>query len=388
MEFFCLKVLCSHRTNHANSSMVGASSRDGEFLAIIFGAIYVPRHPSVRVLPFGMARLSSNILAYRIVIAAQEGADIKDVLATSDAPSGLMEGKPPYVDLLTERRIWNAIVDATGREDIGLVCGQRFPTQAIGMLGFVMANAPTMRVALEMCCTYQKVIGDSMGIVCDAGSDTTTIRIEQWSPWHDTLRYTVDLLMAAAPSWGSANSTGPVRPLRVGFHYERPADVSPYETLFAPAPVVFGTDVSHQIYANDVLDQPIVGANRELFSVFEDKVQHLIGNLEGRDSWAFRTRQRILSSLKGAAPSVETVALELAVSVRKLQQRLAEEDTSFSQLLSDARRDLAQEFLKAGEVGNDEIAYLLGYSEVSVFSRSFKNWTGMTPSAFKARASG
>ena len=78
------------------------------------------------------------------------------------------------------------------------------------------------------------------------------------------------------------------------------------------------------------------------------------------------------------------MAAELAVSVRKLQQKLSDEDTSYSGVLTDARRDLAEEFLKAGEVGNDEIAYLLGYSEVSAFSRSFKRWTGQTPSEFRA----
>lgn len=331
-----------------------------------------------------MARLSSNIIAFRIAIAAQEGADIDDILDVSGAPPGVMRADPPYVDLQTERSVWRAIVDVTGREDIGLVCGQRFPTQANGMLGYVMANAPTIRVAIEKCCTYQRVIGDSMGMVCDRGPDTTRIWIEQWSPWDDTLRYTVDLFMAAIMSWTTANAPQPLRPLRVGFRYERPSDVTPYEALFSPAPVAFGAEDSYQVYENSALDQPVIGASQDVFAMFEDKVQRSLGNLEQADTWAFRTRQHILDAMKGEAPSVERVAADLAVSVRKLQQRLSDEQTSYSNVLTDARRDLAEEFLKAGEVGNDEIAYLLGYSEVSVFSRSFKKWTGQTPSDFRA----
>lgn len=338
----------------------------------------------VEVVRLLMSRLSSNIIAFRIAIAAQEGADIPAILNASGAPPGVMRGDPPYVDLQTERNVWRAIVEATGREDIGLVCGQRFPTQANGMLGYVMANAPTIRIAIEKCCAYQRVIGDSMGMVCDRGPDTTRIWIEQWSPWDDTLRYTVDLFMAAIMSWASANAPLPLRPLRVGFRYERPTDVSPYENLFAPAPVAFGTDDSFQIYENEALDQPVIGASQDVFAMFEEKVQRTLGNLDRGDTWAFRTRQRILEALKGEAPSIERVASELAVSVRKLQQRLSDEHTSYSGVLTDARRDLAEEFLKAGEVGNDEIAYLLGYSEVSVFSRSFKKWTGQTPSDFRA----
>lgn len=338
------------------------------------------------VLSFTMSRLSSNILAFRIAIAAQEGADVDSILNASGAPLGLMRGAPPYVDLQTERNVWTAIVEATGRDDIGLVCGQRFPTQANGILGYVMANAPTIRIAVEKCCTYQRVLGDSMGMVCERGPDTTRISIAQWSPWHDTLRYTVDTFMAAILSWSNANAPAPLHPLRVGFRYERPDDVSPYEALFGPAPVAFGSENSFQIYENSALDQPLIGASDGIFAVFEEKVQRLLGDLERGDTWAFRVRQHILEALKGESPNVERIAAELAVSVRKLQQRLSAENTSYSAVLTEARRDLAEEFLAAGEVGNDEIAYLLGYSEVSVFSRSFKKWTGQTPSEFRARA--
>ncbi len=331
-----------------------------------------------------MARLNTDLLRYRIAIAAQEGADMAAILISAGAPPGLMDGDPAYVDELVERRVWSAIVEATGRDDIGLLCGIRFPTQSINMLGYVMANAPTVRVAIEKCCAYQRVISDTMGLVIDKGPDTSTVWIEQWSEWDDTLRYTVDLVMAAVTSWASANAPEQIKPLRVGFHYQHPTNVDPYTRLFAPAAVLFGTDVSYQIYTNDALDQPVIGASGEMFGFFEEKVQSLIADYEGRDTYSFRVRQRILTALKGAAPNVDIVASELAVSVRSLQQKLAEEWSSFSTILNETRRDLAMQFLKDNEVGNDEIAYLLGYSEVSVFSRSFKKWTGMTPSAYKA----
>ena len=170
------------------------------------------------VLSFTMSRLSSNILAFRIAIAAQEGDDVDSILHASGAPFGLMRGAPPYVDLQTERNVWTAIVEATGRDDIGLVCGQPFPTQANGILGYVMANAPTIRIAVEKCCTYQRVLGDSMGMVCERGPDTTRISIAQWSPWHDTLRYTVDTFMAAILSWSNANAPAPLQPLQRGLY--------------------------------------------------------------------------------------------------------------------------------------------------------------------------
>jgi len=333
----------------------------------------------------GMALLLTDIVRYRLSIASQEGGDIPTILKLADAPHDLMADGPDYVDIALEQRIWAAIAQETGREDIGLVCGSRITTQMINMLGYVMANAPTLRIALDKCCAYQRVIGDSMGYVVEKGADTTTIWVDQWVPWNDGLRFTLDMVMAAVPSWATANTPVPVQPIRIGFHYERPENALQYHTFFAPAPVTFGVGRSFQVYDNADLDQPIVGASSQMFGFFEDKVNRLLSDHEGWDTYTHKVRQNILAALQGTTPEIETVAGCLAVSVRKLQQKLAEEGTTFSGILSDARRDLARQYLKEGNVNNAEIAYLLGFSEVSVFSRSFKKWTGETPSAFKTR---
>ncbi|MCP4382819.1 MAG: AraC family transcriptional regulator [Hyphomicrobiales bacterium] len=335
-----------------------------------------------------MARLSTDIIRFRIAIAAQLGANPGAILAAAGLPEDTMEGGPEFIDEAVEWRVWRAIVEQTGRDDIGLICGDRLPTQAMTLLGYVMANAPSMRIAIEKCCAYQRIIGDTMGLAIEKGERTSKIWLEQWSEWHDALRYTVDVMMAVVPSWASANAAAPIRPLRVGFLYERPADVAPYEAIFAPAPVTFGSAESYQIYDNDALDQPVIGANIEMFGYFEEKAQGLLNAYEARDTFTFKTRRRILDGLKGTTPTVDEIASALAVSVRKLQDALAQEGTSFSHLMNETRCDLAKGYLKDGQVGKAEIAYLLGYSEMSVFSRSFKKWTGLTPSEFETQNRG
>ena len=331
-----------------------------------------------------MPRLISSILAFRVAIAAQEGGDVNAILDKAEVPRGVMKGNPEYVDLAAERRVWSSIVDATGRDDIGLVCGLRFPTQAMGVLGYAMANAPTLQAAIEKCCSYQKVMGDSMGMVFERGSTHSRIWIDQWSEWQDELRYTVDCFMAAIPAWGSANMAAPVHPRDVGFAYSQPNSIAAHKRVFAPAKVTFDTEVSYQIYDNELLDLPVIGANWELFHAFDQKIEHAIAQLDDQSSWADKVRKNIMNSMKGTTPYLSSVASSLAVSERTLQLRLSDEGTSFSEILNAARFDLAKEFLATADTRNEEIAYLLGYSEESVFSRSFKKWSGLTPSQFRA----
>jgi AraC-like DNA-binding protein len=71
------------------------------------------------------------------------------------------------------------------------------------------------------------------------------------------------------------------------------------------------------------------------------------------------------------------------VSARTLQRKLKEEGINFQQLADDVRKTLAINYLKSGTYQVKEISYLLGYNELSAFTRTFKRWTGITPGVYQ-----
>ena len=80
------------------------------------------------------------------------------------------------------------------------------------------------------------------------------------------------------------------------------------------------------------------------------------------------------------------MADHLHLGVRTLQLRLKETGHTYQQLLDGVRHDLAQSHLREPHLSTTDIAFLLGYSEPSVFVRSFKKWTGQTPGVFRKQA--
>jgi AraC-like DNA-binding protein len=74
------------------------------------------------------------------------------------------------------------------------------------------------------------------------------------------------------------------------------------------------------------------------------------------------------------------------LSVRSLQRKLQQGGTSFRKLLDRTREDLARQYICDNGVDLTEIAFLLGFSEHSAFSRAFKRWTGRTPSDMRREA--
>jgi AraC-like DNA-binding protein len=71
---------------------------------------------------------------------------------------------------------------------------------------------------------------------------------------------------------------------------------------------------------------------------------------------------------------------------RTLQRRLSIENCVFVDLVSSVREEMARRLLANRNVAIAEAAFVLGFSDQSSFTRSFKRWTGQTPAAFRAGA--
>ena len=80
----------------------------------------------------------------------------------------------------------------------------------------------------------------------------------------------------------------------------------------------------------------------------------------------------------GKAHAVE-IARRIGMSHRTLARKLSSEGLTFSDIADELKRDLATHYLKDRDLPISQIAWLLGYREVSAFTHAFKRWTGMTP---------
>jgi AraC-like DNA-binding protein len=99
-----------------------------------------------------------------------------------------------------------------------------------------------------------------------------------------------------------------------------------------------------------------------------------------------RIKKIIAQHLPTGDASVETVADRLYVSTRTLQRHLKDEKTSFLRLLTETRTELAKAYVQDQDMDLTEVAFLLGFSELSTFSRSFKKWTGLSPVHYRQEA--
>jgi AraC-like DNA-binding protein len=89
-------------------------------------------------------------------------------------------------------------------------------------------------------------------------------------------------------------------------------------------------------------------------------------------------------SLLNGYPRLDWVASKLGTTRRSLQRRLKGHGTSFAELVERALRERAEKLVAQSDAPLTSIAFELGYSDIAHFSRAFKKWTGMPPSARRA----
>jgi len=92
-----------------------------------------------------------------------------------------------------------------------------------------------------------------------------------------------------------------------------------------------------------------------------------------------RVRSTVRSRLASGYPSLGSVARDLHVSPSAIQRDLAQGGTSFKDLVETTRRELAMRYLAQRHLPISEISFLLGYSELSAFSRAVRRWAGAAP---------
>jgi AraC-like DNA-binding protein len=100
-----------------------------------------------------------------------------------------------------------------------------------------------------------------------------------------------------------------------------------------------------------------------------------------------RVRTAVRAHLSEGTLSLDDIAEEVHLPIAVLLREFYANNVSFKSLVEDVRRDLAISYMKQRQLPLSEIALLLGYSELSAFSRAFRRWTGRSPRAFRSAIS-
>jgi len=311
----------------------------------------------------------------------EAGNDPWQLLESFGVTPAIMAQPMTPVPLRLHGQIMQAAADAMGRDDLGLLVGQRSTMENAGPLRLLVQNARTTRDAVDGLVRYLGLWfhGIQLNLTRDQGYACLSISVDRRFPGRDHvltgfLAALVKQLEAIFPrSW---------RPSLVHISYRRPPSAAKYARFFR-APVLYDQPRHAVFFPASALDETRPGSQQML----ESFLRGYLGDLEAREQPDFvsRVRHVIENLLASGHCSIERVAELFSVHRVTLHRHLSGYGTTFEQLLDESRCELAQRMLEQTDLPVGEIATAIGYGSAGSFVRAYKRWHGITPGAGRRR---
>ena len=166
-------------------------------------------------------------------------------------------------------------------------------------------------------------------------------------------------------------------PTSISLKRPRPADIEPWEAYYR-CDMEFGMNRNVIRVLVKHADTILSSANPNLAQLHEEMVVQYLLRLDQED-FIGRVRAEIVQQLPCGHFDQTLVADALHMAPRTMRRKLQLRGTSFQSLLSDVRQDLSSKLIGDASLSMTQITYMLGFSEVSSFTRAFRKWHGKSP---------
>ena len=315
-------------------------------------------------------------------VSASRGVDVGRLIRESGLDEKSLESPGAHLPLDGVIKLWERARRRTRDENLPLHVAEFLPLGTYKTWDLFLATAPTVGDALEKIGKFNGWMDDTFRLTLRKRRDqlsieyTNVVDPECQPPEYLEFNFARALLRARVTTGVN------IRPTEMHFRHSPPRNIAEYHRVFQ-APIRFRQPTTRAIFDPAILRIPQLYADAATCELLEHYIQATLTNARVYDEVAVAVR-RSLSRLKSAhTATLTTTARELGMSRRRLQRRLAERGTSFRESVRSVRYDLAVVLLDRQDLGIGEAADLLGFSEVSSFSRAFKQWTGMSPQAYR-----
>ena len=270
-----------------------------------------------------------------------------------------------------------AVIEDLGIETFGLRIAEFLHPSHFGALGYAWLASSSLRSALNRLSNYIKLFNeDSQVLVKEVGhalliSDHISSKSMNYAARDDTS-------LAILVQLCRFNCGNEFKPDNVLIRHKEPADPQPWFEFFG-CPVHFNAPVNQFQVSLEIADRKLSSANSRLALINDQLIARDIAKLETRDVIA-KVRAVITGHLASGSIKEEYVANAIQMTVRTMHRKLSGHGTNFSAELAQVREDLARRYLADSGLTLIEIAFLLGFSQASSFSRAYLKWTGEPPS--------
>jgi AraC-like DNA-binding protein len=320
--------------------------------------------------------------AARLVIRAlrRRNAAIAPLLQRANLSEHDFDNRQHRISAIGQGQLLEYAAEALDDSALGLHLAKQTNPREAGLLFYVASAAKNIGEALALFERYFRIVNEAVrlklmpapkGIVAEVGFvGLPRHRIKQ------NAEFGISIVLKALREVAGRN----IRPVQATFAVPRHSDLREFEHFYG-CPVEFGASSDQLAFSIETLALPLITEDR-----------YLLETLEPICDAAARERRTPIGTLRAAVENEalkllphgkaqrQNIATALALSARTLSRRLADEGTTYAEIVDQLRRSLALQYIKDPSISLSQIAWLLGYQGSTSFNHAFKRWTGCSPS--------
>jgi AraC-like DNA-binding protein len=261
---------------------------------------------------------------------------------------------------------------------LGLHVAAEMDIRAVGILFYLTGSSRTVSEALENLARYSRTTNEALLAEISQQKHEVILAVRHVQEFDESHRQFFELLALWFIRTLHKETNRDFTLLRITFTHARNADLREVHRLLR-CPVDFAQAVDSWVLPQRVMDLPIVSGDSQLLQILTAHADDLLAERHSATGLQSMVANQLASLLPSGESRAAVVARQLGMSPRSLTRHLADEGTTFGEILEQLRQRLAARYLADDRMSVQQIAWLLGYSEVGAFNHAYKRWTGTTP---------
>ena len=319
------------------------------------------------------------------MLAAVEsvGVSRERFLTEAGLEAAQLEDASGRIPLADYSRVVAAVFSTTGDPAFGLHMGERMSSRAFDVLGHLAEHSSNLREAVQLSVRYASIVTEGPRLELEEQGDVATFRLTRLIGEAPEVRLTAEIATSGLLLLIRMFVGADVHARRVCFAYEPPAHRAEYTRIFGGR-----EQFSHAFTGIELdrawLDHKQLRRSPELHELLQARAEVLLAKVDQDAPAGERLKRWLTAQSLELRPTMTAAARGLEMSARSLRRHLQSEGVVFDELVDRALAFRAKQLLGDPRRSVQEIAYAMGFATPAAFSRAFKRWTGVAPSAYRA----
>jgi len=308
----------------------------------------------------------------------RNGVDAEPLLLKAELSRSQLSEDSGGISVASQHRFLESAASETSDPLLGLHVAAEMDIRDAGLLFYLAAASATVTEAIEHLARYAGTANEAVHLEISQYKGETVLTVRPIDE-HDEPRGQFSEFIALAVIRALNRSTNrDFAPSRMTFAHARNLALREIHRILR-CPVEFAQTTDSWVLPQRVMELPIASGDSHLLHILEAHADDLLSERRTATGLRGLVENRLFSMLPSGKVQTAVVAQQLGMSARSFKRHLAQEGTSFGEVLDRLRYRLALGYLEDQRISLQQIAWLLGYSEIGAFNHAFKRWTGTSP---------